>query len=184
MKKNKMMRIASVLLVAVLLSTCAISGTFAKYTTTVTGTATAKVATWNVAVAGATETFTFNLFDTLKDSNTTDTETDVDTSSKIIAPGTSGSFAINITNSSEVNAKYSTVFTVKVDGTATEETALPFTFDKTGLTGNLAMNSGSATIDVDWVWDFLETDAANAADMALAGKTITVEVDVPVEQVD
>ena len=33
MKKNNMLRIASVLLVAVLLSTCAISGAFAKYTT-------------------------------------------------------------------------------------------------------------------------------------------------------
>ena len=39
MKKNTMMRIASVLLVAVLLSTCAISGTFAKYTSQYTGSA-------------------------------------------------------------------------------------------------------------------------------------------------
>ena len=33
MKKNRMMRVASALLVAVLLTTCAISGTFAKYIT-------------------------------------------------------------------------------------------------------------------------------------------------------
>ena len=44
MKTNKMMRIASVLLVAVLLTTCVISGTFAKYTTTVSATSTANVA--------------------------------------------------------------------------------------------------------------------------------------------
>ena len=46
MKKNMMMRIASVLLVAVLLSTCAISGTFAKYTSQASGTDSARVAYW------------------------------------------------------------------------------------------------------------------------------------------
>ncbi len=48
MKKNKMMRIASVLLVAVLISTCAISGTFAKYVTKAEGTDTARVAKWGI----------------------------------------------------------------------------------------------------------------------------------------
>lgn len=46
MKKNMMMRIASVLLVAVLLSTCAISGTFAKYTSSASGSDKARVAYW------------------------------------------------------------------------------------------------------------------------------------------
>ena len=46
MKTNKMMRIASVLLVAVLLTTCSISGTFAKYVSQATGTDTARVAYW------------------------------------------------------------------------------------------------------------------------------------------
>ena len=69
MKKNKMMRIASVLLVAVLLSTCAISSTFAKYTTEFTGTSTAKVATWSVNVADAdvnNKTFNFNIMFTCR----------------------------------------------------------------------------------------------------------------------
>ena len=48
MKKNKMMRIASVLLVAVLISTCAISGTFAKYVTKTEGTDKARVAKWGI----------------------------------------------------------------------------------------------------------------------------------------
>jgi len=46
MKKNNMMRLASVLLVLVLLTTCAISGTFAKYTSEATGTDAARVAYW------------------------------------------------------------------------------------------------------------------------------------------
>ncbi len=48
MKKNKMMRLASVLLVAVLLTTSAISGTFAKYVTQDSANDTARVAKWGV----------------------------------------------------------------------------------------------------------------------------------------
>ena len=48
MKKNTMMRAASALLVAVLLTTCTISGTFAKYTTQDSGSDTARVAKWGV----------------------------------------------------------------------------------------------------------------------------------------
>jgi hypothetical protein len=50
MKKNKMMRIASVLLIVTLLSTCAISGTFAKYVTTAEGEDTARVAKWGITI--------------------------------------------------------------------------------------------------------------------------------------
>lgn len=48
MRKNKMMRVASALLVAVLLTTCAISSTFAKYVTADEFTDTARVAKWGV----------------------------------------------------------------------------------------------------------------------------------------
>ena len=46
MKKNKMMRLASVLLVLVLLTTSVISGTFAKYTTSASSEDSARVAYW------------------------------------------------------------------------------------------------------------------------------------------
>ena len=59
MKKNTMMRLASGLLVAVLLSTCAISGTFAKYVTTADVEDSARVAKWGVSV-----TATGSLFET------------------------------------------------------------------------------------------------------------------------
>jgi len=65
MKKSKMMRIASVLLVAVLLSTCAISGTFAKYTTSTSAEDTARVAKW-----GITLTVTDNATGSDNDGNT------------------------------------------------------------------------------------------------------------------
>ena len=50
MKKNKMMRLASVLLVLTLLSTSVISGTFAKYITQDSDTDSARVAKWGVTV--------------------------------------------------------------------------------------------------------------------------------------
>ena len=84
MKKNNVMRIASALLVAVLLTTCAISGTFAKYTTTASGSSTARVAKWGFG----TGDFTFDLFDGTYENVATDAE------SAVIAPGTSDSTTI------------------------------------------------------------------------------------------
>lgn len=51
MKKNTMMRIASVMLVLALLTTCVISGTFAKYVTSGTGGDSARVAKWGIKIA-------------------------------------------------------------------------------------------------------------------------------------
>lgn len=50
MKKNKMMRVASALLIAVLLTTSAISGTFAKYVTQDSGADSARVAKFGVVL--------------------------------------------------------------------------------------------------------------------------------------
>lgn len=50
MKKNKMMRIAAVLLVVTLLSTCAISGTFAKYVAKADFEDSARVAKWGIKI--------------------------------------------------------------------------------------------------------------------------------------
>lgn len=50
MKKNRMMRLASGLLVAVLLTTSVISGTFAKYTTSASSQDSARVAKWGVII--------------------------------------------------------------------------------------------------------------------------------------
>ena len=183
MKKNKMMRIASVLLVAVLLSTCAISGTFAKYTSTFEGTSTAaKVATWNVTVNGAAETadFEFDILETVLDTKTG--AEDADVNGKLLAPGTKGSFKIVINNQSDVTATYTV-------GNLTPNTALPFEFVVDTATATIAAGA-SATVTVDWVWPF-EVDgdaaaiaAADAIDKALQGQTITVTTTVTVEQVD
>lgn len=120
MKKNKMMRIASVLLVAVLLTTSIISGTFAKYVTEGSANDSARVAKFGVEV-----TATGSLFDKtykkVADGNTpggTTTEsTDntvltVESSDKVVAPGTKSDatgLKLAVTGTPEVDVK------VKID---------------------------------------------------------------------
>ena len=57
MKKNTMMRVASALLVAVLLTTCAISGTFAKYVTSGSANDSARVAEFGVVISAGGQLF-------------------------------------------------------------------------------------------------------------------------------
>lgn len=94
MKKNVMMRLASFLLVAVLISTSAISGTYAKYVTQGTGKDQGRVAKWGVVVTGSADMFKTEY---AKDdtSFTVDTRTvvsadTIDGRNKLLAPGTKG----------------------------------------------------------------------------------------------
>lgn len=107
MKKNKMMRLAAILLVGVLFTTSVIGGTFAKYVTSDEGSDSARVAKFGVVI----EADSFGMFEA--DYETTDTaatftgtysvsSADGDRDD-LLAPGTSGSFAdIAITGTPEV----------------------------------------------------------------------------------
>ena len=97
MKKNTMMRIASVLMIAVLLTTCVISGTFAKYTTSTTGSDKARVAYWGWDQEAA---LTIDLFDTTYDNDAVLSSGEVDGFENVIAPGTkkTTTFAFGYTN--------------------------------------------------------------------------------------
>ena len=116
MKKNKMMRVASVLLIAVLMSTCAISGTFAKYTTSVSSSDSARVAKWGFEPVAMNIT---GLFDKVYDAGATDftVESEVD----VIAPGTQGSaqFAFAYDEANGINAP-EVDYTFKVDTTGSD----------------------------------------------------------------
>lgn len=92
MKKNFMMRAASALLVAVLLSTCTISGTFAKYTTTASGSDQARVAKWGVEVSGMAS----NLFAKTYATDTGNALGNVVVADeKVVAPGTKNDTGVN-----------------------------------------------------------------------------------------
>lgn len=188
MKKNKMMRAAAVLLVAVLLSTCAISGTFAKYTSTTTATSTATVAKWDVKLEDKAfnETITFDFTETW-----TDTDTDSDGKNHVVekklAPGTAGSFDLRVTNASEVDAKFYMTFdfaelagipleyTYKVDGVDYTPAADSWI--------NIAMNN-SAVVTVTWAWPFESGDDVKDTNLGIAADTFDVSATLVMEQVD
>lgn len=119
MRKNKTMRLASGLLVAVLLTTSIISGILAKYTSSATGSDTATAANWSFQVNGTdiadSTSFDIDLFRTVYDSDGETEETDIADVAKLIAPGTSGSFEIHLKNASEVTADYSLSLEVEGD---------------------------------------------------------------------
>ena len=107
MKKNKMMRIASVLLVAVLLSTSIISGTFAKYVTEASSTNSARVAKFGVVLAA-----NGNLFSKTYTKDATDATGDTDgftvkSEANVVAPGTKNDtgLTLSVTGTPEVDVK-------------------------------------------------------------------------------
>lgn len=208
MKKNKLMRLASALLVLTLLSTCAISGTFAKYTSSANGTSTATVAKWSfkvsgteIAVTGDAKTVDFKLFDTINDTGNTADETDVVDNK--IAPGTSGSFALKVQNTSEVTAEYTIVLA------ETNESNIPLQYSLTGtdnwvdsiaalntqLAGkNLTSGAAETSHTIYWRWAFEgtgahagqtdTTDTKLGIDAQGTAPTVTITATVTATQVD
>lgn len=113
MKKNFMMRAASVLLVAVMLTTCAISGTFAKYITADDASDSARVAKFGVVVAASGSLFSKNYLnanDNTPAADGADAATITVKSSdddKLVAPGTKNENGITfaVTGTPEVDVK-------------------------------------------------------------------------------
>ena len=123
MKKNVMMRIASFLLIAVLLTTCAISGTYAKYVTSASGSDTARVAKWGVQIATTTQ----GLFKDQYENDETIGSTaigagfsvDSEDGKFVVAPGTNGSVQFSISGQPEVAVD------VTIDMTVTKDVVIP-----------------------------------------------------------
>lgn len=101
MKKNIMMRLSAVLLVAVLLTTCVISGTWARYVSSDSATDTAKVAKWGVTVdVTGDEAFGQKYDDAISASGTKVVSSGA---YNVLAPGTNGNLgSVTITGKPEV----------------------------------------------------------------------------------
>ena len=172
MKKNVMMRVASALLVAVLMTTCAISGTFAKYTTTDSASDSARVAKWGFS----TDSITIdNLFAKSYD--------DVNASVDDVAPGTSNSVAVSFAPAGGA-PEVAYTFTVTVTVTATGDDAatlfskLTWTVNSTPVTfengvaqvisnTEYAAGANPSGLSIGWEWPFEvgnTQDAINAND--------------------
>lgn len=134
MKKNKMMRIAAVLLIVTLLSTCAISGTFAKYVAKADMSDSARVAKWGIKIETSGGLFSdrYAAEDesyiaaggeySVKAANATDTAK----GDMVVAPGTSsdqledGGFVAKLSGKPEVATRF------KLDLTGLQDVFMPF----------------------------------------------------------
>ena len=115
MKNNIMMRLSALLLVAVLLTTCVISGTFAKYVTSEESTDEAQVAKWGVTITAPDQE---NLFASSYNNENVKTTA----SYELVAPNTTGAladFAISGSPEVAVDVTYTAELTLtnwKVEG--------------------------------------------------------------------
>ena len=152
----KKFRIVTILLALCLITSSFVGNTFAKYTSTASGSDSAVVAKWSIVynkditdqekeiatslgIAG-TETIKFDLFNTImgfdgedlgdeypnKDNDVREATGD----NEIIAPGTSGQFKFSITNDSDVTASYTVTFNEeqKINGGTNNENPIPIKY--------------------------------------------------------
>lgn len=162
MRKNKMMRLASVLLVLTLLTTCMISGTFAKYVTTASGNDTARVAKWGVEVTSTSDMFNTE-YETLDGALKTTIANSVATSpatgadgKELVAPGTTKTdVAFTISGTPEVAVNIAVTMAGKNGTTEVEDVFLKagtYT-DYTAVTGYDAAGKptyGEFTLNADY----------------------------------
>jgi len=121
MKKNKMMRLASCLLVMVLLTTSMIAGTFAKYTTEGSASDFARVAKFGVVAEVTGEAFAaaYDIKEPTNDAegNAIVYSVESSTGDDVVAPGTSGTFTgVALTGEPEVAVNVKHDATITLDG--------------------------------------------------------------------
>ena len=153
--KKTLRRVVVLVLSLLLCSMSFLCVTLAKYQTTVTGTVSAPVAKWVFTAEGETSTFT------------------IDDLGTKLAPGTDGSFTIDLANASDVMADYTVDALAKV----AEGDTLPEGFNVTVENGTGSLDkTGDATVTINWAWAFDGVDTYfNTTDYS---KTITIEVTV------
>ena len=197
MKDNKLVKVFLIVLLIAMIGLILVSGTYAKYTTTFTGSDTATVAKFKVSSNTTAETF--DLFKTAKEVD--GTTADVDVANGKVAPGTGGKFDIQLTNDSEVKVHYA------ISLKETNESNIPIEYSLAGTTyvpaanfasisaADLAIGSTTQTVSVYWRWAFEGKDSTNykttqtdttdyTLGTASTAPTVKVEVSTVFTQVD
>lgn len=163
-----------------LISTCLVGGTLAKYTSAVTGTGSAYAAKWEVAfkadsnkTSATTERTTDFTLDALKDTRTSSTDL---VSDGKIAPGSTGSFAVEIDGK---NTEVAYDYAITLNKTGLNGIPIKFYSDSAMTTEITAAITGSVkpadatkkkTQVIYWKWD---TPIANGdtADTTIGSKS-------------
>lgn len=106
-RSSMMVRLVALLAVAMMFTMCFVGGTFAKYTSSATGSDSATVAKWGVTVTGTVDTFKETY--AKNDNSFTLAANTVVSTEDVVAPGTSGSmaaFTLGGTPEVAVNVKF------------------------------------------------------------------------------
>ena len=202
MKNNKLAKFMALVLLVTLLAVILVSGTYAKYTTSATGSDSATVAKWSIKlgdedIAKSTEkTFTIDLFSTITNTDGSEETNVKKTDKSLIAPGTMGSITLaSLKNESEVNAKYSVTYTltnesgVPLEFTTNKDDESSWKSDFTAINVSneaLAMDATATTATVYWRWAFTKDTARDTSDTTLGTTTptVTLTAKIDVEQAD
>ena len=197
MNDNKLVKVFLIALLIVMVGLILVSGTYAKYTTTFTGSDTATVAKFKVSSNTTAETF--DLFKTAKEVDGTTADAEVVNGK--VAPGTGGKFDIQLTNDSEVKVHYT------LDLKETNTSNIPIEYSLDGITyvtaenfksvanGDLEIGSTTQqtkTVSVYWFegkdstnYTTTQTDATDyTLGTASTAPTVKVEVSTVFTQVD
>lgn len=185
-------RLGAVALILTLISMSFAGGTLAKYTADVTGTATVTVAKFAFDLNGATEqsaSQTINLSDLFK--KTYGAGSEVSAAGAVVAPGTSGSAKITLSNKGEVAIQPTFTLTqtnagnvpleyaVTTDAAAPAEASAEWKSAVTDLTlsdAAIGVGASDEVFYLHWRWK----SASDSADTALGTKTAldTVKLDI------
>ena len=211
MKKNRLFMLGLVTVFVAVLSLTLVSSTFARYTSTITGGDSARVAKWlvtyedqndTVSGAAASTNITFDLFNDVKELDnsgnpTEEAETDISNADgTLIAPETGGTFEFTLSNSSEVNATYAITYAItntpgipleyRVKVGTGEYSAWAATLANVEAT-NLAHTSGTVTYTIQWRWvgqDGNAGDTTLGVNANTAAQVIAMNATIVFEQVD
>ena len=211
MKYGKMMKgIGVAALALTVVSSCMVGGTLAKYTTTATGTGSAIVAKWAPSFKGGTN----GTFQDSIDVKLTDTSLNGKVVGEKVAPGTDGSFSVQVSRgATEVEFTYS----VTISDLNNCPANLKFYKDSnftTELTknaqgnyelvpddgGKMGLTDSEKTLNVYWKWpyavdsefgsqaeldrDAADSEAGNKATASEAAATMSFKVNCTATQVN
>lgn len=196
MKRKKLLVLLLLLVIGV--SGVLIAGTYAKYTATISKSSSVAIAKWNFESDNSTETINIDLKNNYDESTLVSTRTVDGVDYKVIAPGTEGSFDINLVNTSDVGVN----FKVSLDSVEHFPTNIKFYKDSnyqtelipgfSTITGKIAANDNQGlTIKVYWKWVFetgsitngIYSGDANDTEYGTLGEILEIPVTITGTQV-
>lgn len=175
--ENKTSKFVCIVLLLCVIAMILVAGTYAKYTSSASGSDSATVAKWDIKVNGTqlgveNATVNFDLFGTSDDD--------------LVYPGKTNSFDVVVTNDSQVAATYDIDFTVSgatlpieysIDGTNWSTDG-----DDLDLSSKAIAVDGEVTETVQWRWaDDGSRDAADTQ-LGIDNGTVTVTATITVNQ--